>query len=126
MRSYDWSACVASPDTNRAHTTVGFPVVQLNTVQKQFVATRKVPLEVIEQSQDRTFAAAVREAKADVQIGGCVFPDLAGFSAAKTDSRNWLSISLAQPTRGIESAKTIYGGCWNSHACTTLHKIART
>ena len=31
-------------DTNRAHTTIGFPVVQFNTVQKQFVATRKVPI----------------------------------------------------------------------------------
>ena len=46
------------------------------------MSANNVPLEVIEQSQDRTFAAAVREAKADVQIGGCVFPDLAGFSAA--------------------------------------------
>ena len=36
----------AEEDTNRAHTTVGFPVVQLNTVQKQFVATRKVPVAV--------------------------------------------------------------------------------
>ena len=35
--------CMAGRDTNRAHTTVGFPVVQFNAVKKQFVATCKVP-----------------------------------------------------------------------------------
>ncbi len=57
----------AEEDTNRAHTTVGFPVVQLNTVQKQFVATRKVPQGAIEQSQDEPFAPTVWEAEADCQ-----------------------------------------------------------
>jgi hypothetical protein len=37
-------------DTNRANTTVSFPVVQFNAVKKQFVATCKVPTPVLDQS----------------------------------------------------------------------------
>ena len=54
----------------RARTTVRFPALQFNAVNKQFVATRKVPLEVIEQSQDRPFAALVLDVKAVTQITG--------------------------------------------------------
>ena len=57
-------------DTNRAHTTVGFPVVQLNTVQKQFVATRKVPLHDIHLLGDRKFVAVVWDAEAVTQVTG--------------------------------------------------------
>ena len=49
----------AEEDTNRAHTTVGFPVVQLNTVQKQFVATRKVPIVDSHNLEDLTFSQRV-------------------------------------------------------------------
>ena len=57
-------------DKLRVFTTVGFPALQFNAVKKQFVATRKVPLEVIEQSQDRPFAALVLDVKAVTQITG--------------------------------------------------------
>ncbi len=37
----------AEEDTLRAHTTVGFPALQFNTVTEQFVATRKMPERVM-------------------------------------------------------------------------------
>ena len=37
---------LAPEDTYRAHTTVGFPVLQFNAVKKQFVVARKVPIAV--------------------------------------------------------------------------------
>ena len=58
----------AVPDTLLAHTTVRFPTLQFNAVMKQFVATRKVPIEVSEQGQNRPFVAAAGEAKAVTQI----------------------------------------------------------
>jgi hypothetical protein len=51
-------------------TTVCFPVLQFNAVKKQFVATRNVPQEDIEQSKEQPFAATVWKAKAALQITG--------------------------------------------------------
>jgi hypothetical protein len=35
---------MTSRDTDRAHTTVSFPVLQLNAVKMRFVATRIAPI----------------------------------------------------------------------------------
>jgi hypothetical protein len=49
IRRPTWHS-VAPKDKLRVFTTVGFPALQFNAVNKQFVATRKVPKAVIENS----------------------------------------------------------------------------
>ena len=63
---------MALKDKLRVFTTVGFPALQFNAVNKQFVATRKVPIPDNQNLRDRPFAAAVREAKADAQTAGSI------------------------------------------------------
>ena len=46
-RQIHWQHSTATEDTLRAHTTVGFPALQFNTVTEQFVATRKMPERVM-------------------------------------------------------------------------------
>ena len=69
IRRPTWHS-VALKDKLRVFTTVGFPALQFNAVNKQFVATRKVPQGVGEQSQERLFAALVPDAKAVTQVTG--------------------------------------------------------
>ena len=69
IRRPTWHS-VALKDKLRVFTTVGFPALQFNAVNKQFVATRKVPIAVSRESHDRSFAAMVRGAKAALQIAG--------------------------------------------------------
>ncbi len=54
----------------RARTTVRFPALQFNAVNKQFVATRKVPQGASQPSEDRPSAAPVLDVKAVAQIAG--------------------------------------------------------
>ena len=60
----------AAEDTVRHFTKIGFPVLRFNGVNRHVLTARKVPLEVIEQSQDRPFAALVLDVKAVTQITG--------------------------------------------------------
>ena len=57
-------------DTLRVLATIGFTALKFNAGKKQFVASRKVPLEVSEQSEERPLAAKAVGAKAAVQIAG--------------------------------------------------------
>ena len=82
----DWFGCSAtwldrvqspfrptSSDAKWAHTTVSFLALQFNTLMKQFVATRKVPLAHSDNLEDQTFVVSIREASAVIEFFG---PDL--------------------------------------------------
>jgi hypothetical protein len=61
---------VAVTDTKRLSTKVCLPVLQLNAVKKQFVATRKVPKADSHDLRDRTLVVLVRGAKAAFHVAG--------------------------------------------------------
>ncbi len=57
--------------------TVGFTVVQFTAVQQPFIAVDIVPLEVIDQCEERPFTGVVRQAKADKGLSAVAFTPLA-------------------------------------------------
>ena len=67
IRRPTWHS-VALKDKLRVFTTVGFPALQFNAVNKQFVATRKVPIADSHVLRNLPFVSVVREAKAVTRI----------------------------------------------------------
>lgn len=50
---------MSAKDPKRVLTTVGFQALQFNTAKKQFVATRNVPIAVVEGKGNRSFTRRV-------------------------------------------------------------------